>query len=105
MFQRSSDTFLGLPFNIASTSLLLILVSKLTDYQPGDVVISLSDVHLYEEHYNLCFRQLIRQPYQYPKISINKEINKLSDIENLTNEDFKIIDYECYPGIKAEMKA
>ncbi|VVU95501.1 Thymidylate synthase [seawater metagenome] len=103
MYQRSADTFLGLPFNIASTSLLTYLIAKVTDLEPGEVIISLGDTHLYNNHIDVARKQLSRNPKPFPKLNIKNNIRSLSDIENMTLEDFELVDYQCHPGIKAEM--
>ena len=105
MYQRSADTFLGLPFNIASTSLLTILIAKITNLQPGEIIISLGDTHLYASHREAALKQLKRVPFKFPKLEIKKELNTIEDIENMSFEDFILNDYQCHPGIKAEMFA
>jgi dihydrofolate reductase/thymidylate synthase len=104
MYQRSADTFLGLPFNIASTSLLLILIAKLVNKIPRKVLLSIGDTHIYEEHYKVMEEQLLREPFELPKLEIIKEINTLEDIEKLSFEDFQLINYNCHQQLKAIMK-
>ena len=104
-FNRSSDLFHGLPFNIASSSLLLILISKITNLIPRKFILSLGDCHIYQEHYNVVNTQLSRIPYKFPTIDINKELKELQDIENLEYCNFIINDYNAYPTIKAKMIA
>ena len=101
---RSSDTFLGLPFNIASSALLLILVSKLVNMKPNKLIMGLGDCHIYKEHINSCFTQINRVPYSFPKLKINKDISSIKDIENMKYEDFELIDYMSYSALKGEMK-
>ena len=79
MYQRSADAFLGLPFNIASTSLLLCIISKLTNLNPYEVTITLGDCHIYEEHYEAVKTQLNRSCYCLPKIEI-PDFTKIPDI-------------------------
>ena len=105
MYQRSADTFLGLPFNIASTSLLTHIMAKVTNLKPGEVIISLGDTHLYDDHVEAALKQLDRTPMEFPKLNILKELNNLDDIENLTLTDFELVDYQSHPGIKAAMIA
>lgn len=105
MYQRSADTFLGLPFNIASTSLLTCIIAKVTNLDPGEVIISLGDTHLYDEHVEAALKQLERTPKQFPKLEIKKEIKNINDIETLSYSDFELINYQCHPGIKANMIA
>ena len=104
MYQRSADLFLGLPFNIASTTLLLYIVAKLCNLQPDNVHISLGDCHIYEVHVNQVKEQLKRQPFKFPKLII-PEFKSLEDVENATYKDFLLEDYNCHPVIKAEMVA
>ena len=111
MTQRSADMFLGVPFNIASTSLFLSIIAKLCGYKARYVVLSLGDAHIYEEHLTAVNTQLERTPYNFPFINIKKEIDnnlsideKIKWIENLKFEDFELIDYNYHPTIKAIMK-
>lgn len=103
MYQRSADIFLGLPFNIASTSLLLHLVAKLTNKKPDKVHIYLGDVHCYEEHVEQVHEQLKRIPYSFPKLKIKKCLDNIKDIESLMYEDILLIDYNSYSKITAKM--
>jgi thymidylate synthase len=102
-FNRSSDVFLGLSFNIASTSLLLIIIAKITGLVPRYVNISLGDAHIYEQHITHIEKQTNRRPFEFPKIEIKKEITTLNDAENLSFEDFELKNYRHYPAIIANM--
>jgi dihydrofolate reductase / thymidylate synthase len=104
MYQRSADAFLGLPFNIASTSLLLCIISKLTNLKPSEVTITLGDCHIYEEHYEAVNKQLNRTCYSLPKIEIPNFTN-LRDVERSELKDYKLVDYKYHPSIKAKMIA
>ena len=104
MYQRSADTFLGLPFNIASTSLLLTIISKLCDLKPGNVTISLGDCHIYECHEEAVMKQLSRTPYCQPTLTI-PDFKTLDEVEKSSLEDYIINDYNHHTGIKAEMVA
>ena len=111
MFMRSSDLFLGLPFNIASTALLTYIIAKVMGLKVKEVAISICDLHIYEEHLEAVEEQLKREPYNLPKLNINKDIDinlsideKIKWIENLVFEDFQLIDYKCHPIIRAIMK-
>ncbi len=104
MYHRSADLFLGLPFNIASTSLLLYIVAKLVGMQPDNVHISLGDCHIYECHINQVREQLKRQPYNFPKLII-PEFKTIEDVEHLNYKNFTLEDYNCHPAIKADMVA
>jgi thymidylate synthase len=95
--QRSVDTFLGLPFNIASYGTLLLLLCEETGYQPGELVGNLGDTHLYKNHIDQANEQCGRRPYKLPTI-------KLENINLLDGEfDYKIENYESHPTIKAPL--
>lgn len=98
MYQRSCDTFLGVPFNIASYSLLLIMIAQVVGLEPGEFVHTMGDTHLYSNHFEQVEKQLSREPRKLPKMKINKEVK---DIEKFKYEDFELVDYNPYPGIKA----
>jgi thymidylate synthase len=102
MYQRSGDMFLGIPFNISSTSLLVYIISKITDLKPGNVSIVIGDAHIYEEHVDAVKTQLEREPYEDPKLLINKYF---SNIDDYKYEHFEVVDYKYYPTIKAKMVA
>jgi thymidylate synthase len=111
MYMRSSDLFLGLPFNIASTALLTHIIAKVSGFNVKEIAISICDCHIYEEHLEHLNIQLERMPYEFPSIHIKKEIDinlstdeKIKWIEELTFEDFELINYNYYPTIKAIMK-
>ena len=107
MYQRSADCFLGLPFNIASTTLFTYIISNLLDVKPHKVVISIGDAHIYENHLEQVKTQLSREEelYTFPNIEILKDLKTLEDMENLDFKDFKVTNYEYHPGIKASMNA
>lgn len=106
--QRSCDYFLGVPFNIASYSLLVYMICEVLNnddtckftYKPGELTMSLGDYHLYETHYNEAQRQLIRTPNEFPTLSFNK---KIYNIEDFTLQDIEISHYNYWPEIKAKM--
>lgn len=104
MYQRSADLFLGLPFNISSTTLLLYIISKITGLNPKTVSISLGDCHIYEEHKNQVIEQLSRTPYNEPTLSI-PNFKSIEEVENSVAKDFVINNYKSYPSIKANMIA
>jgi thymidylate synthase len=104
-YNRSQDLFLGTPFNVASSALLLHIVAKLTNTIPRNMHLFLGDVHIYEEHLECVKTQLVRMPYKMPQLHINKEITSIDDINTLTTSDFKITDYNCHNAIKTQMKA
>lgn len=103
MYQRSCDVFLGVPFNLASMSLLLMIMAKAVGMVAGDAFWIGGDVHLYLNHIPMAKEQLSRKPLQLPRMTIKKEINLFKDILNLSIKDFKLIDYQSYPTIKAEL--
>ena len=103
-YNRSSDTFLGLPFNIASTSLFLMLIAKITNLTPRYFNLSLGDVHIYSSHIKQVEEQITRLSYNFPTI-ILPNIKELSDIDILSSSDFILENYLCHTPIKAEMIA
>ena len=111
MTQRSADFFLGVPFNIASYALLIHLFCEVINnditytgpkFIPGELMLSFGNVHIYENHYTQCIRQILREPKQFPKLEFTKKITSLTDI---VLEDIKIVNYQRYPGIIAKMVA
>jgi len=106
--QRSVDTFLGLPFNIASYGLLLEILAKITNMVPDELIGNLGDIHLYEDHLPQASEQLIRKSYSLPKLEINDQYwvdNCGLDIHILSMliEDFQIKEYQSHPTIKAPL--
>lgn len=102
-FQRSNDFFLGSAFNIASYALLLHIFARILGYKPRYLTGSLGDVHIYKNHIDQCNEQLKRDPLPLPTIWINPELKTLKDFENAKVDDFKLIDYQHHPAIKADM--
>jgi dihydrofolate reductase/thymidylate synthase len=103
MYQRSSDVFLGLYFNIASTALLTYLLAKITGLTPHKIHICLGDTHIYDAHVEQCQEILKRDTRSLPVLKINKDICELSDIEEMVYSDIDILGYNPHPCIKAEM--
>jgi len=100
LYQRSADIFLGVPFNIASYSLLTLMVARVTGLKPGDFVHTLGDAHIYCNHLEQVNLQLTRQPYMLPKMVINPTVN---DILRFRYDDFTLTDYVAHPHIKGEI--
>ena len=102
-YNRSQDTVLGTPFNIASSSLLLILISKITNLTPRFLNMTLGDTHIYKQHFDKINIQTIRTPYKFPTLEILKDIKNLEDIEKLSFSDFKLNNYKCHDKIICKM--
>lgn len=100
MYQRSCDMFLGVPFNIASYSLLLHMVAQTTSLKPFELVHTLGDAHIYHTHFGQVKEQLSRKPFPLPKLWLNPEIKNMDDFRM---EDIKLEKYQFHPPIKAEM--
>nr|AIA18623.1 thymidylate synthase [uncultured bacterium] len=98
LYQRSADTFLGVPFNIASYALLTMMVAHVTGLKPGEFVHTLGDAHLYLNHLEQVDLQLSREPKPLPKMILNPEVKSIFDF---TIDDFTLEGYESYPSIKA----
>ena len=102
-YNRSSDLFHGLPFNISSSALFHTFISKIANKIPRKLMISLGDVHIYNSHYKVVEQQLERIPFTFPQVNILKELNTVEDLENLEYKDIRLENYVCYPPIKADM--
>jgi thymidylate synthase len=98
LYQRSADIFLGVPFNIASYALLLMMIAQVTGLRPGDFVHSFGDVHLYQNHTQQARLQLSREPYPLPTMKLNPQVNSIFEFKY---EDFELRDYYFHPHIKA----
>lgn len=100
MYQRSADIFLGVPFNIASYSLLLMMVARETGLQPYEFIHTLGDAHLYLNHLDQARLQVGREPRPLPKMELNPDKKKVLDFEY---DDFTLTDYHPHPHIKADI--
>ncbi|MCX6269995.1 MAG: thymidylate synthase [Bacteroidetes bacterium] len=100
MYQRSADIFIGVPFNIASYSLLLMMVAQVCGLKPGDFVHSFGDAHIYLNHTEQVRLQLTRKPYPLPRMIINPD---RKNIDDFIFEDFQLVDYQSHPHIKGEI--
>jgi thymidylate synthase len=100
LYQRSCDIFLGIPFNIASYSLLTLMVAQATSLKPGEFIHTLGDAHIYLNHIDQVKLQLTREPYKLPKMTINPDV---TDITKFRYEDFTLSDYVAHPNIKGEI--
>lgn len=100
LYQRSADTFLGVPFNIASYALLTMMMAQVCDLEPGDFVHTFGDVHLYNNHLEQAELQLTRTPKTLPTIKINPEVKSIFDFDF---EDFELLNYAPDPHIKASV--
>ena len=98
LYQRSADIFLGVPFNIASYSLLTMMIAQVCNLELGDFVHTTGDTHLYSNHFEQAKLQLSRTPYPLPTMKINPDVK---DIFSFKFEDFELQNYQCHPTIKA----
>lgn len=102
LYQRANDEFLGVPFNLASYSVLTCIIAKICDLEPYEFIHYGMDVHIYDDHIEQVKEQISREPYPFPTLEI---LNKKDNINDYVIEDFKINDYQHHPMIKGIMRA
>jgi len=100
LYQRSADMGLGVPFNIASYALLTVMIAHVTGLTPGDFVHTLGDAHVYSNHVEALKTQLEREPKEFPKIVIKRQVEK---IEDFNIDDFEVVGYQSHPKIVMDM--
>jgi thymidylate synthase len=98
LYQRSGDFFLGIPFNIASYSLLTMMVAQVVGLEPGEFIHVVGDAHIYSNHFDQVQEQLSRTPFAPPSLQMNPAVKNIFDF---TYDDFTLQDYLCHPAIKA----
>lgn len=100
LYQRSADIFLGVPFNIASYSLLVLMIAQVVGLEPGEFIHTFGDAHIYNNHMEQVELQLSREPKELPQMKLNPEIKNIFDF---TFEDFELINYNPHPAIRAKV--
>ncbi len=98
LYQRSADVFLGVPFNIASYALLLIMIAHVTNLEVGEFIHTFGDVHVYKNHIEQANLQLQREPYELPALEVTRKVNSIFDFKY---EDFELKNYQSHPHISA----
>jgi thymidylate synthase len=100
LYQRSADSFIGVPFNIASYALLTMMMAQVTGLEPGDFVHTFGDLHIYTNHIEQVKLQLSREPYALPQMKINPDVKSIFGFKY---EDFELVNYQAHPHIKGDV--
>ena len=100
LYQRSADIFLGVPFNIASYSLLTMMMAQVTGLEPGEFIHTFGDAHIYKNHFEQVETQLSREPKSLPTMKINPDVKNIDDF---SFEDFELLNYEFHPHIPGKV--
>jgi thymidylate synthase len=100
LYQRSSDVFLGLPFNIAQYAMMLHMIAYLTNLEPRELIISIGNAHLYRNHLDQAKEQILRKPFPFPKLKI---VGKIDTIDDFKEENFVLENYKSHPRIKGDL--
>ena len=100
LYQRSADTFLGVPFNIASYALLVLMLAQVTNLEPGEFIHTFGDAHIYNDHKEQIALQLTREPRKLPTMKLNENIKNIFDF---TYDDFELVDYNPHPLIRGKV--
>ncbi|KAM0789744.1 Thymidylate synthase [Microbotryomycetes sp. NB124-2] len=103
MYQRSADLGLGVPFNIASYSLLVHMIALVTGTIPHEFILQIGDAHVYRDHVDALKEQLVREPFQFPALKFKRSKEEVGDIDGFQTDDFEIVGYQCHKRIDMKM--